>query len=361
MPDWTNNACSYLGVCITMNKGLTSFVAVILCAASTACTHAVWVTKSIDNGKTKGADGVPFYVKNQVFARKTTYDKTWLRATLTVERELVDLKTGKAAPYGTGKEAYVRDVAKPGPAILDQIKARIIAADTGSVEEAEQVIRQFSTITTLPDDTAIAPVLIGNTVESQWVVNNQLTYYLNGPLPWFGSGNVSQELNGDGTLSKASSNPESKLAEGVSTLLPLKEFLSGKFVKSGATAVANTATAAVTMESLDSLRNIRSETKPADTQVIYSLALEIQEVGHEYTLNSDQIADRTNVPNRLTFADIDANTAMFVRKDIPNAGSDSKKTDGREISLKGTITLPKDSITTPAKDDAAVPKKSGSK
>jgi hypothetical protein len=319
------------------------------------------VTKSTDGGKTQGADGVPFYMKTEVFTRKTTYDKTWLRATLTVERQLVDLKTGKAAPYGTGKETYVRDVLKPGPAVLDQIKARIISADTGSVEEAEHVIQQFSAITTLPDDTAVTPVLVGNTVEPQWVVNNKATYYLNGPLPWFGSGNVSQELNADGTLSKASSNPETKLAEGISSLLPLKEFLSGKFVKSGASAATTPASSALTMESLDSLRNVRPEAKPAETQVVYSLTLEIQEVGHEYTLSSDQVPDRSKVPDRLTFADIDANSAMFVRKDIPSPESDSKKKDGNEISVNGTITLPKDTATGAGKDDATTPKKGGSK
>jgi hypothetical protein len=306
-----------------------------------ACADVVHVTRkeTASLGNETKMDGLPFYIKVERFQQSTVYIKTWLRVTLTVQKQLRDKQGGGSAPAGGPKDVYQKDIAQDY-AELARIKEAILKADSSSADDALAVIAQFTQMKGITSDTDIAPIMTKNALDSVWIVDQSHTYYLNAPFPWFGTGNLTQELNPDGTLSKASSNPESKVAEGISTLLPLKEFLSGKFVKSGADAAKESSTQSDTAKAFAIIKSIRPTAKIAETEFVYQISLETTQVGHEYTLTKPPAVVRQDPLPPITFQELTANKALVSMKDL--GAPDTDKDDSQKIGISGTINLPKD-------------------
>jgi hypothetical protein len=285
----------------------------------------------------KGDDaGLPFYIKVERFKPTSVYRKTWLRLTMTVEHKGTDTKTGKAVTAGNEKAIYQKDVLRDSPQ-LAALKAAMVRS-SGTEVEALALINQFKSLPAIANDDSVTPVLVKNTVQSVWVVDSAHTYYLNAPFPWFGSGNLTQELNPDGTLSKVTSNPESKVAEGISALLPIKEFLTGEFVKSGT--ASDTAPASANSKLMMMLRSVRPAIQPTDAVFVYEISLDITEMGHEYTLESALLLAQPATYPPIAFSKIQSNEATFTMTDVGAADKD-KKDDGQKIGISGTINFPK--------------------
>jgi hypothetical protein len=313
-----------------------------------AACSVVKVSEKTGTADSKDIDGIPFHVKVEKFKKTTTYTETWLRATLTAEIKAIDTVDKKETIVEAGKQPYVMDIAKgPNPA-LTEIKKMLLEADTESAGTARKVIDAFQKLPAYDHATA-KPERVSNNLTSEWVVDSSTTYYINAPLPWFGSASLTQKLAPDGTLTEVTSTPDTKLAEGLSALIPFKEFLSGKFVESAADAAKATTSDAEKMQfnSAQKRLDVGVRFRPAaereeSRRIVYAMTLTIEEVGYEYTLTT--LPQVTPFPDLkpLEFKDIEAGTIMFVRKDISAGKKDEEKDEGQKIGIAGSISFPKD-------------------
>jgi hypothetical protein len=321
-------------------------------AAFAGCSVVSVTEKATGATDVKKAPGLPFYVKRPQYTHTTVYRRVWLRATLGIETALkpVDTKAAPAAGAATPKtQTIVRDFPK-GSDKLEAIKLDIIKANSGVAgKPASDVIAAFRAEKSIGED-AVTPIPVKNVVATEWVVDSSKTYYLNATMPWFGSANLTQKVNADGTLSETTSSPDTKLADGLSALIPFKEFLTGKFVKSGTAAAADPATSTDAAELLHSLNNSSvlkaygTGGKPLvldlkDTNYTTTLTLSVEEVGYEYALStlpsSNEIRDLQAIP----FADKDKSnftvTAIGAKKE-------DKNDETPKIGISGSIDLPKE-------------------
>ena len=322
--------------------------------ALTSCTHVVSVTRVQTTALMSGVQpGIPFYVKTDLFHRTSVYDTTWLHATLTISQKIVHGDTGKEATPDESKQSFVRNIARSNKTVLDDLARRIIADPTRDIVIALAIVSSFREIPEVDFLQPRNPVLVKNSIDSEWVVDSTATYFLNGPLPWFGAGNLSQELNADGTLSKASASPDTKLAEGLSSLLPIKEFLSGKFVQA-APAAAAAAPVAVNLYSHKILMDLgpTDPKKPLEGKnVEWTISLQIEELGYRYTLTTlpqrGAITDASPIP----FTSQGGATVLVRREDIgKDSSAESKGGKDNVIGISGSITLPK--VTNAAANDS---------
>lgn len=287
-----------------------------------------------------GAPGIPFYIKKEQFRKTTVYADTWLRATLTVETKLVDSKDGKEVLIDAGKQLYTKNIPKPPGEGITKLKTALLRAHHADQTLAESLISDFQA---LPDVDVTEPnaTVMKNSVSSEWVVDRSRTYYLNAPLPWFGTGSLTQELSGDGTLSKATVTADTKVAEGLSTIIPFKEYLTGKFVTPAPAAAATNATTQMLLT--QALREFEDKPKPTlvGKLYVYVLSLNLDEVGYEYTLTGQPEVGPIMDLTPLSIADVKSHKANFSRKTI--GGWDKAETDeGQEVGISGKVSFPKD-------------------
>ncbi len=294
------------------------------------CSNTVWVKERVnENGKNDTYNqigGIPFYVKKEVFNQTTSYAQTWLGATLTIEKSLISEKDGKVESFTLDTQSFKKRLLKSQLSDLDTIKSSIMNASVHTIVDVKAIVSSFSKLSSLLDVSIIPPEQIGNTITSTWVVNEEEKYYLNAPMPWFGTGSLTQELNPDGTLAKVVSNPDTKLAEGVSSLIPLKEYLTGKFVdplkgNSDEEAVANIL-----------------QLKP-ESVLVYKVSFSIVETGYVYEFTKTH----ENAPSTIAPLSFDTANQTYTRSALgekPSSGN--KKEEGKSVGLTGIVNFPKD-------------------
>lgn len=175
---------------------------------------------------------------------------------------------------------------------------------------------------------------MGNFVEPKSVVDYQRELYLNGKLPWFGSATLTSKLNADGTLTESTATSDTKLAEGLSTLLPLKEFLSGEFVDTVA-APADEAVAGL-------MESVSADTAKERTTV----SLSVEEKGYLYAFEADHVdpdglcAEVESGAQSLAAIQFSLSTGAYKRTALGAAATTAaKKKDAIEFS--GSVTMPK--------------------
>ena len=319
-------------------------VAVMLSGCTVVTVHE----KEAGGGKSSKIDGIPFYAKTELFKKTSVYSQTWLRATLTVTKKLIDQKDNKELPYGGNKLPYVKDLPKGSNPELAEIIKKIVNADIESPGTAVDIISKFRNLPAF-DSSTVTPELVSNSVTSEWVVDRSKTFYLNAPRPFFGSGTLKYKLATDGTLGEGESTADSKLAEGLSTLIPLKEYLTGKFVETPSEADKAATTEGMKLQlygvtkSMDAITGPKSRTADErDRRFVYAMELSIDEVGYEYTLTAlpqpEPICDLT----ALKFQDIGLGKALFLRKPIGGEKKKEDKTEGKKVGISGSIEFPKD-------------------
>jgi len=319
-----------------------------------SCTDVLLVKVSdcLDNKEGRCSDkeidyrkvpGIPFYVKTEQFKQTTVYAKTYLKSTLTVELGVAVPKIGKEVSSEALKQSFEKQLRKQDSQLLSPIKLAIINARSDSVVDALAVIKQFEDLPAIYDDTTTPTEPLKNTVEAEWIVDVNQQYYLNAPLPWFGSGNLTQELHEDGTLAKATSTPDTKLAEGISSLIPFKEYLTGRLVKEGKDMKVGDVIKVVTPADMAKIKEISPDFQIGrdkdELQIVYVLSLSIDEVGHEYTFTRVH-KSRPEPPTPIPFNTLGE---TFSRLAIGNSTrSDEKTSDGSTVGITGSIKFPKD-------------------
>ncbi|MBS1994778.1 MAG: hypothetical protein JSS86_00650 [Cyanobacteria bacterium SZAS LIN-2] len=325
-------------------------VAAVAALALSSCSNVVWVTAKKSPDLTTGKqDGIPFYTKVEKFHRTTVYDVTWLQATLTVDRKVSQEKSGKEGDQTGRKEVFVRLAPLTDLAVLDDFARRIVDATGTDVGTADAFIREFVQRPNFNPDTATPGPAIKHSVDSEWVVDSSRTYFLNAPLPWFGTGNLTQELNDNGTLAKATSNPEQKLAEGLSQLLPIKEFLTSRFSSAAAAAPA-AVKAAIAQDAIKYFALDGSKQPLQGVNEVWILSLAVEQKGYRYTLTDTPSTTPPEGAIPIPFGDIALKKALYTRTDLPAPkDKEDKKDSGNQIGIAGTITLPKDSTAAAAK------------
>lgn len=310
---------------------------VVLASVISACASTVHVDRDVSTTSTEKVEGIPFYIKKQQHEHATVYAATWLSATLTVKIYIgVPSKTNDKA-FET--VAYNKQVAKSQAALLDDIRRAILATNGGTPETAKRIIDEFLRLPASGGEADAATALASNNVSRQWVVDGSQKYYLNAPLPWFGTASLTQKLNADGTISEVVSAPDTKLAEGFSTLIPFKEYLTGRYVDtlSGQTDTAVSKSLS-TMEIPEDFPFEATVLENRDKATeVYVLSLATEETGYEYTFTrvSDlKPADTTPIP-------FDTRRELFTRKPIMSTGSkDAKKDTSPKIGISGEVKLP---------------------
>ena len=307
------------------------------------CTTVVKVSKhptvKNNNSAYSKLDGIPFYVKKEISNQQTQYSRTWLNAKLTVEKKLVDTSSGKRVEKTISKEVFSRNVIKKKLKALNDLKTKIVTRPLKS-NTVTKLVLEFNAIQAITDFETITPQLIGNTSEPEWVVDGSNIYYLNAPLPWFGSGSLTHELKDDGTLSKVVSNPDTKLSEGISNLIPLKEFLTAKHVdplsENSDEEVMSMLLQSADLPVLPELSQIAKLKSNLETHNVVSV--EISEVGYLYSFKKSHPAGSEPLPP-IPF---DLNSQNFSRQLLSSSNSTkpaSKKDNA--IDITGSVVLPK--------------------
>ena len=307
-----------------------SRILLVVAAATLAACNVVQVTGSTK--KTKDGKevvslaplpGLPFYVKHQQFRQVSVYRETWFRLTLDAETKPSDTN-GAPAKLAADHQMFTAQVKKLDDPAVIQLKADVLRGCT-NVARSREIISAFEKLPDRVDSADPSMVrLVRNDVESEWVVDDANPRYLNAKMPWFGAANLTQKLAADGTLTEVNSAPDTKLAEGLSMLIPFKEFLAGKYVKAAASATES---------------DPMAFTKGKGPQVCLSLSIE--ETGYETTVKST-LRESADLAKALTIEDANANPpkAWITRKPIEEGGK--PKDDAPTIGISGSIKLPKE-------------------
>jgi len=285
------------------------------------CSNAVWVWERIpeEGGEFREVAGIPFYVKKEVFVQETTYEHRWLNATLTVEEKETRIIKNKTETVLVRSQTIPKSLAKDRSHELDAIKTKIQKGGTVNKKDADKLVSTFKEIPVIE----IPAECIGNEVKSTWIVHGGKTYYLNAPLPWFGSASLTQELNSDGTLSKTSVNADTKLAESVASLIPIKEYLTGNLIGVP-----------------DSSISPREEFISGEIRtIVYTLSLSVSEEGYRYRFTK-RFKDR-ELPAAVPPIAFDTKNGLFTREAIiPRVDSSVETGEGKKVGVAGTISFP---------------------
>lgn len=319
-------------------------IAMFVSITISGCTNTVWVSEkqqSGDNFKYKQIGGIPFYIKKEVWDQSTIYTQTWLISTLIVEKKLIVNKAGNLSYFNIDKQSFTKQVAKHRLSDLYKIKEKILKAGELQDDEVNELVKEFSDIEPDLELNLIDPERVGNTVTSKWVVNEKEKYYLNAPLPWFGTGNLTQEISGDGTLSKVISSPDTKLAEGLSSLIPFKEYFTSKYVDplsdDSDEEAAEKLSEIETLSKAFRTQRIR-DIKP-DTKIVYVVSLGIEDIGYKYIFaktHEELSSDIKPLPFDLTNGTYTRSVLGSEKK------ADEKKKKGTTVGLTGSINFPED-------------------
>lgn len=304
------------------------------------CASTVWVEKQSDGDSSQDVSGIPFYTKKEVFQHTTKWAQVWANVSLKVEKRLVTDKENEDWPAIS--QAFSKQMLVENLSELKDVKRMVLSIDHGDSSAISQIIDGFLSIEGVEDPSSVAANLVGNEIAPTWVVDGENTYYLNAPLPWFGTGSLTQELASDGTLTKVVSAPDTKLAEGLSSLIPFNEYLTGLLVtplasESNTEIDATLKTMAVFDRSLVPQEIKRNKQK---NSFVYSVALQIEEIGYLYTFNTTY----DSMPSSFTPLPFDTSSSLFVRSTITGLTVDkTKKNDlPPAIGFSGSITLPKE-------------------
>lgn len=283
-----------------------------------SCTNTVWVreAETKDNVTTyKSVGGIPFYIKKNIYTHNSKYSTTWLKATLTIS-----YKTDAENAKPSNEQIYEVEIPKTELIKLAHIKKLILEADPNSFEDTAKVTSAFVALQEKADISQVKPELIANFISTESIVDTEKPYYLNAPLPWFGSNSLTQELAADGTLTKVTAAPDTHLSEAITSLIPLKEYLTKRFSGDVPQAMM-----------LDG---------GGEKNTIWDISLNISETGYIYTFTETLKEQPTGSSTKLNF---DTEKYAFTREPIISGSEKKEKKEDNKnaISINGTIGLPK--------------------
>lgn len=177
-----------------------------------------------DNKKVKG---IPFFIKKQIIQQETRYLYWWYEISL--------VKVEKEGDKVTEEEIIKKSVvASTEQRVLDELIKKVSDFTDSNEALKKEIKAMVEGLTAAADPfrqvSASNVNLISNTWQAATIVDYEHPYYLNGVLPWFGTGSFTQKLNADGTLGEASAEADTKLGDFITSILPIKELLSAKLI-----------------------------------------------------------------------------------------------------------------------------------
>lgn len=183
--------------------------------------------------------GVPFYVKRHVYEQVTTYRKNWYRARV-LREEWVSLADEKPPQITLVDERFVDEAVATSAALgravagLAGFGLRITPDEPQLRRDLEEIVRLMDQAAPRRDLAAVKAVspsaMVSNVIRTQLVVDDSNVYYINGVHPISGKGEATFKLSAENTLTEVESALESKPQDLVTGLLPVKEYLTEKYV-----------------------------------------------------------------------------------------------------------------------------------
>jgi hypothetical protein len=352
----------------------------------TGCTHPAVVVKVRPSdtpapdgshprtwgGLSGDVPGIPFYVKQGVCQKATTWLEPQYVLTLSVA---VDGDPALTHTLQFSRAGYLSDDVKPllstvskitGKYTLKQVYEQACPSKIGSQWDA--VARAIASHATyqitdgldLNGGLALAEtqknvIRVKNTATFGVAVDYTHQYYLNAKSPWIGSGQVDAKLSDDGTLGEGSGQINDQTW---STILGTVSSLVGDITGVGGTAAAAPAAAAPAVstaefqiqERRDAERRAaeKRDAQPAkpscpaspgwptpDEKVTYSYELKTNVYQHDHT---DQTFDLSGGCSPETNGVLGGSFIVSLQN---SDGPDSKKRDANTIEFGGSIKLPK--------------------
>jgi hypothetical protein len=194
-----------------------------------------------DATKKKVVDGIPFYKKIPVFTQTSIYLDPFYEVRLFInykkdgsQTKAITLPAAVSTIYEEGLAGCNQfyEATQSFSALVDPIAAIIKSFDNSIPADYKYRIRGVDDFT--DGSNKKLPVLYSNVVDSKMIVDWKNQYYINYKVPIAGSSSLTAELSGEGTLNKVTGETEDKtlstIMEGISTLLPLKEYLTAKWI-----------------------------------------------------------------------------------------------------------------------------------
>lgn len=325
---------------IIMSRSLASTLGYTLILSG--CTSAVWV--SSDGQGVKDAKGIPFYVKKEFHEETLVCTQTWFDATLKIDKIEINPDNPKdrktAFSFSETKQLTKKEINNE----LMEVKRKLFDLDKPEGEKIKGIINLFLGIQEINDTNSVPITQKSRSVKSVWKVDGATKYYLNAPLPWFGSTSLTQEISSDGTLSKATSAPNTQLSEGVAALIPFKEYFSARYVDPIKPKVSDTDPATPKILG-DGNKFTKKGVKPAPTikprppETEYAASIEIVEAGYVYTASmTRELKRETGDEEPFSCLSRDHNFSMETIEKVAERAV--KKDEDPSIGIIGKITLP---------------------
>jgi hypothetical protein len=270
-----------------------------------------------DDTEYEPREGIPFYVKKQQRVQETVYDIAWLKATL-IEKVTYTYQ-GDTKPT-QDSVPYLFELRREQNDELNPLR-EAIGLSPGADGKRTAVLKAIAALGDLSFSASdVEPELVSNGIKSEMVVDTDNPYYLNAPLPWFGTNELTQEINDDGTIGKVISKPDTKLAEGISELIPLKEYLTGQYVSETLSDDEEKSAEAQVMEkfAVDPLFDV-SKFQSAK-KAIYSYELTVETTGYRYTLRKST-TEPVAAPALPCCRDANLRSVSFTRTSLQQGGS----------------------------------------
>jgi hypothetical protein len=141
------------------------------------------------------------------------------------------IKTGGEKGTSTQLPALTRLVPLTAHAEVAELEQAMVLA-TITNTGFDSLVEQFEA---LPDTTGQVSVeMVSNKIEETSAIDYDRPYYLNAPLPWFGSANVTGKLTESGVLSEASSQVKPVGLGDIAAIVPAKEVIVAKLTAAAA-------------------------------------------------------------------------------------------------------------------------------
>lgn len=169
--------------------------------------------------------GLPFYLKKNYLQQTTVYTRSVLEVSLQITVQAAD---GSGKPVTLPPSIRVVTNDSDGLGAISQLR-QLVASNP---DELSTIVQLFNS---LPEASELGSVPWSDKPRSNKVsvvteIDTSTIYYINARAPWFGSGNLSTALAADGTLTSAEATVDSKLADAIPAILPIKEFLESEYV-----------------------------------------------------------------------------------------------------------------------------------
>lgn len=275
---------------------------------------------SIHRVSTAENSGIPFFARTGFCNRETV----WLEPLYTLSLRAQKLpataseQPQEIAKAELGLTAYRTIKSSNLATLIAGLVGGTIETPAAALAEFQNVVKAAGTpLTGRESDLDLST----NTNAMESGVDYSKRLYYNVKRPWVGTTSSTLKLKADGTIEEATASVEDKTLETISSLIPLKEFLTAELIPAAPD-------------------SSETETEP----VAYRITLTVTTTIYKHSL-SRRDALTANTPGCPTPGDAlrlaDKTHYQYKREEVGGSGaSEKKKDEGKKITLSGEVVLP---------------------